>query len=1050
VKGSPNAQLSIFYNNIQISSIPIQVFAVVPFSIKLVLQQVILFAVEKWNSVSKCLEKSYQYSKYTVTASLSDDVDVISSDVTSISSIKISDSTIFTLLPGNYVQGLREGNGILDLSLIASTSAIVITVLDVLAKPISLIGIATASVAISLSSVPTSPASEVLGNVITKSIITTENPEADLSVLVLYSDRQLSLLPVMTKIMLVANTTDSNVITVYKTIDGNYKIRGLINGYGAVDFFWLDICTNAVIASGSVTVEVSLTNPVFAVGLILATYAEEPELHSALSAIVAKDPTPFERLVFLSIFGLSYTLKSNGAIVSLNASQAQTYFSVDFYKNPFLYTNVLSSLMFDREQVDSVTVYIAASYAANSLSRLTGYEGTQASLTTGVIDLQKNYAYATLSDPKNIYNVSANVSFAAVVDGSEFTEIEISVRGLAPGKHGIHVHVNGNIDLPFGCANAGLHYNPFNLQHGGPFSSERHVGDLGNLLITDGIGVTRIRITDPQIKIAGAFSVIGRAVVIHLLEDDLGLGNYSDSSTTGHAGQRVACGIIKTSPMDTSSNFGKVSSPVPLTSLGFTIQPVVVAWLDKNDNVPIISQRFNRLRALPDAKLDAVLANASHTDADIGANGAIVYSIEQSGKQLAVDKFGAIRMAIDVSAPSFYETDYSATLIAKDSGTIVSNIVKHAIKFEVYDPQYLAYIEFSGAAAEFSQCDWNALLNKITNDTAVYALQPISFNSGQSLRIVYFELATTYQNMSCDKMLIETANVPLYTVYKKTASTLLNKKLTSDKALVQKLTRHIIEQSGTYTDFINSQRPPDSANSINADAAYWIGIPLGVILLLLIIILIAYRRRTQREEQLRAILESRKNLGIDEQGFRVANPDIKKLSKKQTEDTMGDTAYMFLTLQEVEANKLYGVPPSKIIKSQKYWNNKYEQPEDTEIYKHLPDSCLAAINAEADMKANPIYNKGAENNLYLIQYNTGFENPYYGSKTKQDKWDGFGFDANSPGNAHAGARYADSSALMGRRQRHPKMQKGPRCDGMENFVVHAYSQYLNSTKVVQL
>ena len=42
----------------------------------------------------------------------------------------------------------------------------------------------------------------------------------------------------------------------------------------------------------------------------------------------------------------------------------------------------------------------------------------------------------------------------------------------------------------------------------------------------------------------GDNSVIGRSVVVHAKEDDLGKGGDAESKRTGNAGQRVACGII--------------------------------------------------------------------------------------------------------------------------------------------------------------------------------------------------------------------------------------------------------------------------------------------------------------------------------------------------------------------------------------------------------------------------------------------------------------------------------------------------------------------------
>jgi Cu-Zn family superoxide dismutase len=53
-----------------------------------------------------------------------------------------------------------------------------------------------------------------------------------------------------------------------------------------------------------------------------------------------------------------------------------------------------------------------------------------------------------------------------------------------------------------------------------------------------------VEITDSQVTLTGINSVVGRAVVVHAGEDDLGKGGHSDSLTTGHAGGRLACGVI--------------------------------------------------------------------------------------------------------------------------------------------------------------------------------------------------------------------------------------------------------------------------------------------------------------------------------------------------------------------------------------------------------------------------------------------------------------------------------------------------------------------------
>lgn len=122
------------------------------------------------------------------------------------------------------------------------------------------------------------------------------------------------------------------------------------------------------------------------------------------------------------------------------------------------------------------------------------------------------------------------------------TNIYGNVSGLTPfKKHGFHIHESG--DLTDGCASACAHYNPFKKNHGGRDSEERHVGDLGNLE-GDENGNCNFSFINKLVKVYGETSVIGRSVIIHEDEDDLGLGGYNDSLTTGHAGKRLVCGVI--------------------------------------------------------------------------------------------------------------------------------------------------------------------------------------------------------------------------------------------------------------------------------------------------------------------------------------------------------------------------------------------------------------------------------------------------------------------------------------------------------------------------
>lgn len=119
--------------------------------------------------------------------------------------------------------------------------------------------------------------------------------------------------------------------------------------------------------------------------------------------------------------------------------------------------------------------------------------------------------------------------------------IKGKITGLKPGYHGFHIHKSG--DLRNGCDSLCAHYNPFNKTHGGIKDKTRHVGDLGNIFANKN-GVANINITDNLVKLSGKYSVIGRSIIVHEDEDDLGKGGFKDSLTTGHAGNRIACGII--------------------------------------------------------------------------------------------------------------------------------------------------------------------------------------------------------------------------------------------------------------------------------------------------------------------------------------------------------------------------------------------------------------------------------------------------------------------------------------------------------------------------
>ena len=122
-------------------------------------------------------------------------------------------------------------------------------------------------------------------------------------------------------------------------------------------------------------------------------------------------------------------------------------------------------------------------------------------------------------------------------------KIDVKIKGLKPNAlHGFHVHEAG--DLTDKCTSMCAHFNPFNLDHGGPDMKIRHVGDLGNIK-TNSKGESKITFYDNIIKLRGSkANIIGRGLIVHEDPDDCGLGGFSDSLTTGHAGKRIACAVI--------------------------------------------------------------------------------------------------------------------------------------------------------------------------------------------------------------------------------------------------------------------------------------------------------------------------------------------------------------------------------------------------------------------------------------------------------------------------------------------------------------------------
>jgi len=133
------------------------------------------------------------------------------------------------------------------------------------------------------------------------------------------------------------------------------------------------------------------------------------------------------------------------------------------------------------------------------------------------------------------------VIFLSQRDQNSPTVVTGTVKGLAPGPHGFHVHEFG--DVTNSCLSTGAHYNPFGRNHGAPDAQERHAGDLGNIFANDAMEAT-INVTDNGVQLFGTQTVVGRSFVVHEKADDMGLGGNEESLKTGNAGARLGCCLI--------------------------------------------------------------------------------------------------------------------------------------------------------------------------------------------------------------------------------------------------------------------------------------------------------------------------------------------------------------------------------------------------------------------------------------------------------------------------------------------------------------------------
>lgn len=140
----------------------------------------------------------------------------------------------------------------------------------------------------------------------------------------------------------------------------------------------------------------------------------------------------------------------------------------------------------------------------------------------------------------------AQIGWARLVeDSTGRVHVNIHVKGLATGLHGIHIHAVGSCSPTF--ASAGGHYNPLGHQHGLDNPNGPHAGDLPNLVVNEaGVGhldATTDRVTlspGPATLFDATPLAVGSAFIIHANPDD----QVTDAGNGG-SGARIACAVIE-------------------------------------------------------------------------------------------------------------------------------------------------------------------------------------------------------------------------------------------------------------------------------------------------------------------------------------------------------------------------------------------------------------------------------------------------------------------------------------------------------------------------
>jgi Cu-Zn family superoxide dismutase len=141
--------------------------------------------------------------------------------------------------------------------------------------------------------------------------------------------------------------------------------------------------------------------------------------------------------------------------------------------------------------------------------------------------------------------ITGTADFVESQQGSgKIVNITVTVSGLKPGNHGVHLHAVGKCAPDF--AAAGGHFDPGPASNPDPDANHPyHMGDIPQLTApasgkaTMKIATTRVTLSDGPLSL---FDADGSAIIVHG-NPDQGITGEPKSGVSG--GPRVACGVIE-------------------------------------------------------------------------------------------------------------------------------------------------------------------------------------------------------------------------------------------------------------------------------------------------------------------------------------------------------------------------------------------------------------------------------------------------------------------------------------------------------------------------